>query len=554
MEMLFGYLHSGLSAIVPFIILLGLLIFVHEAGHFLVAKFFGVRVEVFSLGFGKKILKYKKGDTTYCLSIIPLGGYVKMFGDEINAQISDDEKKFSFTHKPVFQRIAVVLAGPLMNFFFAMLIFFIVAVIGEQMKAPVVGDIESGTPAYQMGFRSGDRILKAGGRSLTTWDQFTRLMTENHNQNLQVEVQRDGSDQVSTIAAVPKLAPNPNVLSTEDSIGDIEGLSTIARATVVGVRNGSIAANAGLQTGDVIKSVNSRPVKHFRELENLFVSLQGQPIPLEVDRYPTTESNSPQTLKIEIPSSQFASINVLGIEPSDLYLAKIVDASPAQAAGLKAGDRISQVNDIAPKRWEDVLTTVKSYNGDGSIAFTIDRAGEKMKFEITPRMTSQMNSQGGEDKRFTVGIVPWVLPAAPEMSLVKAPTIAAAFSRGVERTNEITKMTVLSFLRLVQARISPKNIGGVISIGQAASETFKMGISQFLQMMAIISINLFILNLLPVPVLDGGHLLFYVIEAIKGAPVSMRKMEIAQQIGLVVLMSLMVFALFNDFSRLLGSW
>jgi regulator of sigma E protease len=122
----------------------------------------------------------------------------------------------------------------------------------------------------------------------------------------------------------------------------------------------------------------------------------------------------------------------------------------------------------------------------------------------------------------------------------------------MQKTWDVTAMTVLSFLRLIQNKISPKNIGGVISIGQAASETFKIGYVHFLQMMAIISVNLFVLNLLPIPVLDGGHLLFYSIEAIRGAPVSMRKMEIAQQVGLVVLMSLMVFALFNDFSRLMG--
>lgn len=554
MQMIFSYLHSGISAIIPFVILLGLLIFVHEAGHFLVAKFFGVRVEVFSLGFGKKILKYKKGDTTYCLSLIPLGGYVKMFGDEMGAQISESDKKFSFTHKPVSQRIAVVLAGPLMNFFFAILIFFIVAMMGEQMKAPVVGDVAPESTAYELGFRSGDQVVKSGGNAVQTWDEFVRSMTAHHGQSLQVEVKRAGTDQMATIQAVPRLAPNPNILSTDESIGDIEGLSTTAKASLVGVRAGSVAAKAGLQTGDLIKTIDGRPVKYFRDLENLLVSLQGTPISIEVDRFPSAESDKAKSVKIELPPTQFASLNVLGIEASDLYLAKVVDDSPAKAAGLKEGDRVLQVNDTVPKKWEDVLATVKSYKGEGTITFEIEREGQKQKFEITPRMTSQMNAQGGEDKRFTVGIVPWAFPASTETTVVKAGSVFAGLGRGVEKTIEISKMTAVSFLRLIQGMISPKSIGGVISIGQAAHETYKMGITQFLQMMAIISINLFILNLLPVPVLDGGHLLFYTLEAIKGAPVSMRKMEIAQQIGLVVLMSLMVFALFNDFSRLLGSW
>jgi regulator of sigma E protease len=555
MDMLLNYLHSGLSAIIPFIILLGLLIFVHELGHFLVAKFWGVRVEVFSMGFGKKIFKYKRGDTTYALSLIPLGGYVKMFGDELNAQVSEQDRSASFTHKPVWQRISVVLAGPLMNFFFAILIFMIVALVGEQMKAPIAGDVASDSPAYQMGFRSGDKIVKAGGQNIQTWDQLVALMTENHGQTLQVDLQREGSDRLETIQATPTLVDNQNVLSLDAKIGDIEGLSTSAKASLVGVRPASTAAKAGLETGDLIKSVGGRPIKYFRELENLFVSQQGQPFSVEVERFESVETNKSKILKIDIPATRFASLRAIGIEASELYLAKIIEDSPARAAGLKPGDRILAVNQVAPSKWEDILQTVKAYEGDKPLSFEVEHTnGEISKIEITPRMTSQMTVQGGEEKRFTIGIIPWAFPALPMMSLIKATSLSSAFTRGVDRTLEITKMTVVSFVRLIQAKISPKNIGGVISIGQAASETFKQGLSQYLQMMAIISVNLFILNLLPVPVLDGGHLLFYVIEALKGAPVSMRKMEIAQQIGLVVLMSLMVFALFNDFTRILGSW
>lgn len=552
--MIFGHLQSGISWVVPFVVLLGLLIFVHEMGHFLVAKFFGVRVETFSLGFGKKIFSFKRGDTTYALSLIPLGGYVKMFGDEINAEISPEQKKYSFTHKPVFQRIGVVLAGPLMNFFFAILIFFVVAFMGEQMKAPALGDISSDTVAYQMGFRSGDKVIKSAGKSVQTWDEFVATLTEHHNQSLEVMVEREGSDQVATLQITPQLAPNPNILSLSSSIGDVQGLTNLSKASVIGVRAQSVAAKAGLKTGDVIKSVAGHPIKYFREIENSMVSLQGQAISLQVDRLESLEGDKMQSLNIEIPATQFASMASLGIEVSELYLAKVLDDSPAQAAGVKSGDKIVLVNGTTPSRWDDVLATVKSYKGDGTISIDVERDGARSHFEITPKMTSQMNSQGGEDKRFTVGIVPWAFPAAPQSTIVKAQGFGQALTRGWDKTIEITKMTVVSFVRLIQGTISPKSIGGVISIGQAASETYKSGISQYLQMMAILSINLFILNLLPIPVLDGGHLLFYSIEALRGAPVSMRKMEIAQQIGLVVLMSLMVFALFNDFTRVFSAW
>ncbi|MCB0363080.1 MAG: site-2 protease family protein, partial [Bdellovibrionales bacterium] len=142
MDIILNWLHSGLSAIGPFLILLGLLIFVHELGHFLVAKWCGVKVEVFSLGFGKKILKYRRGETTYCISMIPLGGYVKMYGDDPTAEIPPEEKARAFLYKPVAQRIAIVLAGPLMNFFFAIPLFMAVGLNGEQVPGPIAGDIE----------------------------------------------------------------------------------------------------------------------------------------------------------------------------------------------------------------------------------------------------------------------------------------------------------------------------------------------------------------------------------------------------------------------------
>jgi regulator of sigma E protease len=549
MENIFSYLGSGASAIVPFIVLLGLLIFVHEMGHFLVAKYFGVRVEVFSLGFGKKILSYKRGDTTYCISMIPLGGYVKMFGDDPNSPIADEEKKFSFTHKPVFQRIGVVIAGPLMNFFFAILVLFVVALIGQQGRAPIVGDVIAGTKAYEDGFRSGDKVLKAAGKNVRTWDDFAKTLTTFQGQPISVEIQREGSTQLAEITTTAQLIENPNILSMDSKIGEVAGMSQVARAAVVGVRTGSVADKAGLKTGDLIRSVAAYNVRYFRELDNALVSQQGRPIGLEVTRFTNLDSDKNEKLMIQLPATSFASMAALGIEQADLYLAKVMDKTPAQAAGLREGDRILQVDQTVPGRWEDVLNTVKSYKGEGVVSFQIERDGAKSTFEVTPKKTSQTTSFGAEEERYTVGILTWSFPANVETTLVKADSIGEAFTTGIRRTIEITEMTVLSFVRLIETKISPKNIGGIISIGQAASETYKMGISYFLQMMAMISVNLFVLNLLPVPVLDGGHLVFYTIEAIKGTPLSMKKMEFAQKIGLVMLMSLMVFALFNDVTR-----
>lgn len=553
--MITNYLQSGLSTIIPFIILLGILIFVHELGHFMVARWCGVRVEVFSLGFGKKILKYKRGDTTYAISIIPLGGYVKMFGEQPGVEISEEDKKVAFTHKTVWQRIAVVLAGPLMNFFFAILIFFAVSLTGEDAKTPVLGDVTANSPAYAAGFRSGDRLVTVNGKSISTWDDFQKTLNlkEPADLRLDVEVEREGSKEKSTFAVTAKPEANPNPLSSFDFVGAIEGLAPYSAGTTVGVKETSPLKAMGLKTGDTLLSINGKKVTYWRELDFVFSQISPkEALTLEIlDGEKSSEKPNVVTLA-SAPGNQAYSLQGLGLESSELYLGQVLDGSPAQLAGLHKMDRLVSINKVVLQKWEDVIANIKSFDGKNPVALTVLREGKSVELSITPKLTKQMTVSGTEEKRYTIGITPVINMAAPELMTVKASNPFEALIRGTERTWDVSVMTVMSFVRLFQAKISPKNIGGVISIGQAASETFKVGWTQFFQMMAVISVNLFILNLLPVPVLDGGHLVFYMIEVVKGAPLSLRKMEIAQQVGLALLMSLMVFALFNDFSRLLG--
>lgn len=554
---IFSYLQQGLSAIIPFVILLGILIFVHELGHFLVARMCGVRVEVFSLGFGKKLLKFKKGDTTYALSLIPLGGYVKMFGEQPGDHISEDDTKYSFTHKNVWQRIAVVVAGPLMNFFFAILVFFTVALLGEEAKTPVIGDVSRSSPAYSAGFRSGDKILSVNESPIATWEDVQRSLSlkESHDLHVDFVVQRENSSETAKVALIAKPEPNPNILSSYDYIANIEGLNPFSAGTTIGVLENSPLQALGVKTGDSITSINGQKVAYWRQIEPLLSKLNAQET-LTVELIGIREGDTEQK-PITITMAPLASIKTfsaasLGFESSELYLSKVIDNSPAKAAGLHPMDRLVTINGVKLLKWEDVINNIKSFDGKNPVDLSVQRDGQIVNLKITPKMTTQMSASGTEDKRYTIGIAPIANIAAPELMMLRASGIGEALARGAQKTWEVSVMTVMSFVKLFQAKISPKNIGGVISIGQAASETFKIGIAQFLQMMAIISVNLFILNLMPIPVLDGGHLVFYVIELIKGAPVSIKKMEIAQQVGLAILMSLMIFALFNDFTRLLG--
>lgn len=552
MEAIIGYIHQGFSFIIPLIILLGLLIFVHELGHFLVAKYFGVRVETFSLGFGKKIFKYKRGDTEYCISLFPLGGYVKMFGDDPTAEVSESEKQFAFNYKPVGQRIGVVLAGPFMNFFFAILLFSLIALVGEETIQPKLGDVPQNSQAYADGFRPGDTILKIDDQPIETWEQVQAQIEEKPDRNLNFVVQRDSSSDLEKITAKTKLAPNKNILSSEDYVGEIDGLGFASSAATIGINSENSAAyKAGLRTGDQIVAVDGKDILRFKELATAIEASPGSNVSLKVQ--PADEKKEAYT--IEISKTKAGPLELLtsfGIESSDLYVSKVMEKSAAEKAGMKEGDRIVSINDKPVSSWQEIVSAIQAYApGDKALTVAIKRDGKAEKVEITPELIDQASPTGKSKQVYALGVVTAMSVAPPYTFKVKTSNPAKAIKIGAVKAVYWTKATIMSFVRLIQNKVSAKSIGGPIMIGQLASKTFEIGISPFMKIMAIISINLFVLNLLPVPILDGGHLLFYVIEAIKGAPLSMRKMEIAQQVGLVLLLALMVFAFVNDITRLL---
>lgn len=548
------------SQIGPFFILLGLLIFVHELGHFLVAKYYGVRVETFSLGFGKKILKYVKGDTTYAISLIPLGGYVKMYGDDPTAEVPPEEKKHAFLHKPVRQRIAIVLAGPLMNLFFAAIIFIFVAGLGEDMPSSVVGDIRDNVKAYDAGFRSGDKILRINGQETPTWIHVRRKIEASGGMALTFNVERVGEPQPLEFQAPVTFGENENIFSSQKMVGQIEGLTQESRSTVVGVKDPqSPAAQAGISTLDIVMSVAGKKVSHWRDLQpTILAALDDKTKEIAVEVRDLTKDDKPEnyrTVQVAVKPGWNEKVDLadwLGLEPSELYIYQVKKGSPADQAGLKQKDKVIRINNEDIGTWADVLARVKSFTGE-PMDFTIVRDGKESSIKITPEMTTLMTNKGQEEKRYTIGIVSGFFPVGGDPVFYRSKGVFEVVKVGLRETYNWTEFVVMSMVRLVAGDVSAKNIGGVITIGRVASNSFEAGVSTFLKTMAVISINLFLLNLFPVPILDGGHLVFYTIEAIKGAPLSLRKMEIAQQIGLMLLMFLMVFAFFNDISNLLGN-
>jgi regulator of sigma E protease len=557
MTNLFAILGVLYSNIVPFVILLGILIFVHELGHFLVARACGVRVEVFSLGFGKKILSLKKGDTVYCVSLIPLGGYVKMFGEQGSDQIKTEEDKLvSYSHKTPWQRIAIVLAGPLMNFFFAVLVFGGIAQFGEQTRAAVIADVVPSSAAERMGFAAGDRILEVNSVPVKSYEEFQKNLNKFKGSSTTAFVESSQGTQRTLTLNVTSI-DNPNIFSLDRQLGQIEGVLPYAKNATIAVLVGSPAYKIGFRTGDEIKEINSQKIIRLAQLDSAILNTTTD-LAVKIDRPAIEATNSEKSdktsLSFTIPVAALKNIKQLekfGFDNTELYLDQVVKDSPAALADLNKFDKMVSINSKPIKKWEDISETIKSFDGKEAMTFVINRDGAEVIKKITPKVTELTNAFGGIDKRFTVGITPLLAFAEPEIIVVKSDSILASAKKGLSRTVDISVMTVMSFVKLFQGQVSVKNVGGMVSIGKAAKDSFELGAQAFFMTMGILSVSLFILNLLPIPVLDGGHLVFYTIELIKGSPVSIRKMEIAQQVGFVLLLGLMILAQFNDIVRFL---
>ena len=553
-ETLSEILNQGLAWIVPMIVLLGLLIFVHELGHFLAAKFFKVKVETFSLGFGPKIIKYVRKGTTYCVSAIPLGGYVKMFGDEPGKDIPEHLKQGSFLHKPVGQRIIIALAGPLMNLFFAGFLFYALAYIGDKAPSPQVGEITSNTMAAKVGFQSYDVIRSVNGQSVETWDQFQEVLNNSADMSMAVEVER--SEGLKELTFTPVEAPNENLFSTRETVGAVTGLTSKLHVSFVGLGEKSSLRAAGLEMGDHITSIGDHDVKRFREIEPLLraeFADKKTSTTIKVKRFANySDPKSQKEMSFSFPLTK-SSVDSLHLFVPDMVVAEVQKDSPAFAAGIKKYDRLLRIDGHEIMSFEDIVKNVSSFKPENkNLEVVVSREGREEKFSITPKENKLEGQYGETEVRYTIGVIP-LKYATPETFVWKSKSLGHAVQRALHQTWKWTKITIMSFALLVRNKVSSKNLAGPIAIGQIAHQSWKIGLDAFLKMMAIISINLFILNLLPVPILDGGHLVLFTLEAIKGSPVSLKKIEIAQQVGFIIILCLMAFALFNDVSRLFGS-
>lgn len=453
---------SVLSSAFFFILTLGVLITFHEFGHYWVARRLGVKVLRFSVGFGKSLWVKRHGpdQTEYAVAALPLGGYVKML-DEREGPVASHELHRAFNRQSLGRRAAIVVAGPLFNFFLAVALLWLTYMLGVSGLRAVVGDVHPSSPAAAAGFQAGDEIVAVAGAEARTWNAVILALLDR------------GLAGGSVPVAVLDASHNPMQRQI-----DLGGLA------------------ASLNQGNLLDVVGFRPA-------------------------------------------------VRKIPP---VIGHVEAGSPAACSGLETGDRIVSADGQPIDDWGGWVEYVRA-RANKPIRMEIDRNGATVALEITP---AAREDRGGVHGRIGAAVQEPEQAADDNLIVVLQYGPLAAIGHALVKTWDVTILTLRLLAKMVVGEVSLDNLSGPLSIAQYAGGSASIGLVPFLTFLAIVSVSLGVLNLLPIPVLDGGHLLFYAVEAVKGSPVSPAAEMMGQRIGLVIILIMMVFAFYNDLVRIFG--
>lgn len=450
---------SILGSALAFIIAISVLVAIHEYGHYLVARLAGIKVLRYSIGFGKPLWTRRAGKdrTEYCISALPLGGYVKLL-DERSGDVDPREAHRAFNRAPIPHRIAVLVAGPMFNFLFAIAAYWAIFVVGVATVSPQIGAVEPDSYAARAGLGAGDEILAVGGREVDNWEK-------------------------TLLALLAEMVDDGRVPLT------VAGEDGEAREIVIDV--GGEAA------------------------------------------------------RLTEPGVLFDGLGIAPWSPPAV-IGELVEDGAAAGAGLQPGDRIVAIDGEPVDGWRDLVALVGP-RPDERVTVTVERGGRELERELTLGAVTENGRTRG-----LLGVTPQAVSAEERGVRVERFGPLAAVWPAIERTWDTSVFTVEMLARMVTGQVSVKNISGPVNIAQFAGSSASAGFEYFLGFLAIVSISLGVLNLLPIPILDGGQIVYQLAEWVKGAPLSERAQMIGQQIGILLLVVIMGFAFYNDISRLLS--
>jgi regulator of sigma E protease len=549
--------------VIYFILLVGVLIFVHELGHFAWAKFFGVRVLKFSLGFGPTIAGFKRGGTEYVIAAIPLGGYVRMLGEGPNDVLSEADQGHAFNHQALWKRTIIMCAGPAMNLLFPVALFFVVFLGDTESIPAVIGTVYPERPAAGA-LEPGDRVVRANGEAITTFYELGEIIDESAGEEIDLVVERDGERR--TVRVTPETVTVRGLLDREERVGQI-GITPHHPLAVIGVTSpSSPAAAAGLRTFDrlVVADVF---VDRWVDLEDALRHNRGNGVTYRTLRPTRVQNALGGLVEMEVytpdegwlvpESGPGDALLRAGIEPADLYVANVSYPSRDQSADLRRGDRLVSLDDRPIALWARMLEDVEAA-GDRTHELTWRRGDQLITRRYRLRAAARTAGGGRDERLFIVNtagdrhlatIDHWRPTDVDEPVPQPSPILYAA-EQALEQTAELVELTIYSVIRLFQGRVAMnETIGGPLRIFEETAAASREGPVSYLMLMAFISINLGLINLLPIPMLDGGHLMFFFLEAIARRPVSVRIRQYASLGGLAILVCVVVLAFKVDIER-----
>ena len=451
---------EALQSVLSLVVTLGILVTIHEYGHYWVARRCGVKVLRFSVGFGRPLFTWRNSEgTEFCVAAIPLGGYVRML-DEREGEVAEADKPYAFNQKTPAQRIAIAAAGPIANFAFAIFAYWLMFSIGFNVVRPVIGEVEPGSVAEQAGLQAGHEFVSVADRTTSGWKDVS-----------------------------------------------------IALANFVGEKDREIDVS--------VRYEDSTAAERYR-------------------------LNFGDSLSEDLSQGL---VRGIGIEPYRPLVPPVMDivieGGPAYRGGLLVGDIVVAAGGSQIKDWFDFVDVIKASPGK-PVLVAVERQGRLMELTLTP--DSVPNEEGESVGKLGVGVAPFKYPDEMIKSVSYGPFDAVAHA--VEQTYADTAMTLNAIKKMVIGLLSLENLSGPITIAQVASQSISSGLEDFLSFLALLSVSLGVLNLLPIPVLDGGHILYYAIELVRGKPVPEAWQVFGLKIGLSLVLMLMVVAFYNDIMRL----
>ena len=520
------------------VLLLGIVVLVHEFGHFIVARMCGVRVEVFSIGFGKPLLKKKSGDTEYRISLVPLGGYVKMLGESTADAAEVDEKdiQYSFSGKKWWQKVLIVVAGPFFNLIFAFIVFLFVSFFMFSAPSSVLEFVSPDGAAYAAGISDGDKIVELNGNPVAVWEDISissmPVSADGTCGEINVKVEKAFTKEIKTYIFHPKSGKYTDLLG-EDRIRCEIGVVRSPRESKIAL----LKKFDGLKNGDLVLSVDGKKISRFYELESALnkpfktMALLRENSEITVD-FPENLSEKPE------------------IVYGGMLVSKVESGSYSEKVGIKKGDLITAVDGVEMKAPFQFYSKIGKLREGDVVKLSIIRDFEQKDIEFTASFDEKEDDMTGlQRKRINWGADFDYNFDIPEIYARRNNLLTFPVRYAAKEMVEIISTTFKGFAYMISGKISTKGLGGPIMIFDISKRAAEAGFKYFLMMMAMISINLGIINLFPIPVLDGGYVVIYGLEGITGRVIPQKIKERALMVGLFMLCALMVFAIFNDFTR-----